>query len=204
MQDDLRAHVAQYLKLFPDETERVAPLRAQLTEDGDSILLRSNMHGHLTSSTLILNAAGTHVLLIHHRVFDRWLPPGGHYEAPGTPRESAWREVVEETGLPQSALAPHPLWPHETPLDIDTHPIPARPAKNEGAHRHHDLAFLAVADDSIALRPQEDEVAAARWVTLEEASTLPSRRMQRLLHKFQALIDAKRDTVCGGFQRRAT
>ncbi|MGC3961929.1 MAG: NUDIX domain-containing protein [Rhodocyclaceae bacterium] len=190
MENDLRACIALYLKHFPEDVERIAPLQEQLAEDGDRILLRSNMRGHLTSSALVLNAVGTHVLLIHHRVFDRWLPPGGHYETPGTPRESAWREVVEETGLPEAALSAHPSWAVEAPLDIDTHPIPARPTKNEGDHRHHDLAFLAVADDNVALRPQEDEVAAARWVSLEEASALPSRRMQRLLHRLRAVTQA--------------
>mgnify|MGYP003393128033 CR=1 FL=1 len=39
------------------------------------------------------------VLLIYHKKFKKWLPPGGHMEANETPAEAAKREVFEETGL---------------------------------------------------------------------------------------------------------
>ncbi|MFY2597475.1 hypothetical protein ACOTHJ_15075 [Achromobacter xylosoxidans] len=56
-----------------------------------------------------------------------WLPPGGHREPDATSLyQSAAREVLAETSL---VLGPDPYMPL---LDIDTHPIPARPSKNEG------------------------------------------------------------------------
>src|SRR5262249_11388560 len=39
------------------------------------------------------------VLLIHHRKFNKWLPPGGHLEPNELPSEGVCREALEETGL---------------------------------------------------------------------------------------------------------
>src|SRR6186713_1142021 len=82
-----------------------------------------------SSSALVLDPALTRALVIHHRVFDVWLQPGGHYEPPGSLWDSACREVREETGL--DAMAPFPSTIDAALLDIDTHPIPARAAKGE-------------------------------------------------------------------------
>ena len=49
---------------------------------------------------------------------------------------------------------------------MDVHPIPARPG--EPAHFHFDLRFLATTSET-AITAQADEVAGARWFTLEEA-----------------------------------
>ena len=89
------------------------------------------MRGHLTTSALVLDPTLTRALVIHHRVFDVWLQPGGHYEPPGSLWDSACREVREETGV--DAMTPFPSTVAAALLDIDTHPIPARAAKGEGS-----------------------------------------------------------------------
>ena len=48
------------------------------------------------------------VLLVHHRGFDKWVPPGGHIEAGDTFHEAAAREVREETGLDVEVLSATP------------------------------------------------------------------------------------------------
>ena len=153
------------------------------------------MRGHVTTSALVLDATRTCALVIHHRVFDAWLQPGGHYEAPGTLWDSACREVAEETGLAaMGALCPsfaRTRGARVVPLDIDTHPIPARPAKAEAPHWHHDFAYLAFTDVAFIPTPQVEEVHDVQWVTLRGLLQYPNARLRRLAAKATVLLDAR-------------
>jgi 8-oxo-dGTP pyrophosphatase MutT (NUDIX family) len=144
------------------------------------------MRGHITTSALVLDAGATHALLVHHRTFDAWLQPGGHYEPPGSLWASACREVAEETGL--RALRAFAADDEREPLDIDTHPIAAHSAKREAAHRHHDFAYLAIAGEAFHPTPQVAEVHAARWVPLEEVLRYPNARLRRVARKAARLM----------------
>jgi len=212
---DARAAFARYLADHPAEARGLDELRIRLRDDA-AALQRSNMHGHVTTSALVLDATLTHALFVHHRALGRWLQPGGHYEPPGSLWDSACREVAEETGVRRLAAfgsgAVPPLL-----LDVDSHDIPPRPAKGEGAHRHHDFAYLAVAPlgatravaDGSARRldadargaarpgdgnatfvptPQLDEVLAVRWIPLAELAAFPLARTRRLARKAQEAI----------------
>lgn len=183
--EELLAILCAYHTRFPDEATRHETLLAQLAAAED-VSSRSNMRGHVTTSATILNASRHKVLLIHHRMFRNWLPPGGHYEPPGSLWDSAARETSEETGV--RTIAPHP-WTVEfgLPVDIDTHPIPARPEKDEGPHLHHDFRFLAVASDEEALVADLSEVTAARWTAVNELGTSPDVRVRALHEKLVRL-----------------
>ena len=55
---------------------------------------------HFTASVwLISKNIPKKVALIHHKKFDKWVPPGGHVEKFENPVETAMREVKEETGI---------------------------------------------------------------------------------------------------------
>jgi 8-oxo-dGTP pyrophosphatase MutT (NUDIX family) len=183
--EELLAILCAYHTRFPDEAIRHETLLAQLAA-GEDVSSRSNMRGHVTTSATILNASRDKALLIHHRTFRNWLPPGGHYEPPGSLWDSAVRETSEETGV--RTIAPHP-WTVEfgLPVDIDTHPIPARPEKDEGPHLHHDFRFLAVASDEEALVADLSEVTAARWTAVDELGTSPDERVRALHEKLVRL-----------------
>lgn len=183
--EELLAILRAYHTRFPDEAIRHETLLAQLAA-GEDVSSRSNMRGHVTTSATILNASRDKVLLIHHRMFRNWLPPGGHYEPPGSLWDSAARETSEETGV--RTIAPHP-WTVEfgLPVDVDTHPIPARPEKDEGPHLHHDFRFLAVASDEEALFADLSEVTAARWTAVDELGTSPDERVRALHEKLVGL-----------------
>ena len=48
------------------------------------------------------------VLLVHHRGWDKWVPPGGHLEPGDTFARSAEREFEEETGIKVEAISAVP------------------------------------------------------------------------------------------------
>lgn len=128
---------------------------------------RATLAGHLTASAWVLDRAGSHAALIHHRKLNRWLQPGGHIEdADVTWHAAAAREVLEETGL--GRFLPYAC---EMELfDVDVHAIPAR--ADEPAHHHYDLRFKFVTDVDSAMSPglqtNRDEAHDCRWFRLEE------------------------------------
>ncbi len=174
----------RYLQAFRAEHARLAQLAVQLATDSEEIYSRRNMRGHITSSALVLNRQRTRVLLVHHVALDRWLPPGGHYDAPQSLWESARREVQEEAGV---SCVLHP-WcaARNLPIDIDTHPIAANPRQDDGAHFHHDFMYLATASEGLALVAQLQEVHAARWVDLGDLPGTDA-RLVKVLRKCRAL-----------------
>ncbi|MDB6000682.1 MAG: hydrolase [Rhizobacter sp.] len=99
--------------------------------------------GHLTASAIVVFRSK--LLVIHHRALGKWLPPGGHIESGETPWQAAQRETLEETGI---SVSLHP-WHSRTklPIDINTHIIPANPAKGEIEHVHYDLRFVFTLTD---------------------------------------------------------
>lgn len=184
--DDLAAQLERYLTVFPEEVSALSALRAQLTEQDPGLTSRKHMRGHLTASAIVLNAAQTHTLFIHHKASDFWMQPGGHYEDEASLWETAQREVAEETGISRIRLHPwHETHPH--PFDIHTHSIAARPDKQEGDHFHHDFLYLVIADtDKTEL--QASEIEGARWIPLEALAPLPGLRLRdRFIPKLKAL-----------------
>ncbi|WP_140627904.1 NUDIX hydrolase [Methylibium rhizosphaerae] len=176
--------LAKYLRHFVGEHHRFGLLQRQLAS-GENLFIRSNMTGHLTSSVAVLNPGGTKILLIEHAFLRKWLTPGGHYEG-GTVWESALREVREETGVADAQAHPWSL-AHGIPLDIDSHDIPANPAKGEGPHVHHDFQFLAVAPEHLELQAQLEEVHAAKWAPVEQLASSTDSRVRRVLEKLHGV-----------------
>src|SRR3954453_17302602 len=79
-------------------------------------------------STLIHGAAcyvvaGDRVLLVHHRGFDKWVPPGGHVEPWETFAQAAQRECREETGLEVRIVSSSPQI-HATDQNSAEEPTP--------------------------------------------------------------------------------
>lgn len=128
---------------------------------------RNNLDAHLTASAIIVNRAGTHVLMGHHFKLGRWLQLGGHGEPHDVDAQAvALRESREESGL--HAFQPHPKAP--CPLHIDIHDIPAR--GQVPAHKHLDIRFLFLCSDPGIPRPVPGEHHEVRWFSWEETKSL--------------------------------
>jgi len=121
---------------FSVNTERDAENRRRLLELPRIVrdpFGRCEDHGHITASALVVNPARDHLLLIHHRKLDLWLPPGGHCDSDSDVARVCRKEVFEETGY--GALTPLT----DAILDIDIHTIPA--GRTSRAHLHYDIRF---------------------------------------------------------------
>ena len=184
----IRTQVASYLAAYPQETSGLSQLLNQLAQPGN-IFDRKNMAGHMTGSAIVMNAEGTAALFIKHKIYKMWLQPGGHCDEPTNPWFTAKREVGEETGVTGIVLHPwHNANPH--PLDINTHPIPARPEKSEGPHMHHDFLHLAIAPAGAQIAPNVIETDGAAWIPLKTITTdLEGSRLKYLLPKFLKALE---------------
>ena len=119
---------------------------------------RTQLAGHLTAAALVLDAACERALLTHHRKLGRWLQLGGHLDGDANLAAGALREASEESGVVGLRLLPDPI-------DLDVHPIPARPGEPE--HLHLDVRFVAIAPPG-AREVVSDESHALGWFRPEE------------------------------------
>jgi 8-oxo-dGTP pyrophosphatase MutT (NUDIX family) len=176
--EHVKTTLDRYASAFDVPEERHALLRRQIA-NGDDIHSRRTFPGHVTTSAFILDGTGGKILLIHHRFLERWLQPGGHYEAPENLAVSSLREAVEETGMEGLVIDP---W-HRTsglPIDIDSHCIPARPERGEPEHWHHDIRYVVRAHESAALRPDPREVHGAKWRELQELEAIAPQALRNM------------------------
>jgi len=128
---------------------------------------------HFTTSVYILK--DDRLLLLMHPKLKKWLPPGGHIEQNETPIETARREVEEETGLTINFLSDEHVWIKKWNAESFHRPflclleeIP--PYKDQPAHQHIDLIYLAEPTRKSQIRPCPDHP--LRWFTFEETQSL--------------------------------
>ncbi len=68
----------------------------------------AHIHEKIDFTVAIFVVRQGHVLLIHHRKLNRWLPLGGHIELDEDPEQAALREAKEESGLDVRLLGDRP------------------------------------------------------------------------------------------------
>lgn len=151
--------LSSYIKIYPESN--IANLIDLVKNDQISVR-RSNMYGHITASGLVLK--DKKILLVFHKKLQRFIQPGGHLEEIDISlQKAAQREVQEETGIQITSV---PFFPHEVPIHIDSHIIPANYKKGEPEHWHHDCMYLFVPkNDNIVLN--KNEVDDYQWVSLD-------------------------------------
>ncbi len=123
---------------------------------------RSLEEGHVTGSAWLVNIAGSHVLLTHHRKLGQWFQLGGHADGEANVTKVAMAEAREESGLEGLRFVSDEIF------DIDIHLIPAR--KGEAAHYHYDVRFAlqAVGSDAFSVSEESFDLAWVELANLEE------------------------------------
>jgi 8-oxo-dGTP pyrophosphatase MutT (NUDIX family) len=114
---------------------------------------RSCEAGHITASALVLDDAGSHVLLTLHPRVGAWLQLGGHCEPEDRSLvDAALREAAEESGIDGLKIDP-------VPVHVDVHPITCSLGVPT---RHFDVRFLVHAPPG-AEHVRSDESLDLRW-----------------------------------------
>jgi 8-oxo-dGTP pyrophosphatase MutT (NUDIX family) len=114
------------------------------------------------------------ILLVHHKKYDKWMPPGGHIEAGENPYQAVIREALEETGIditnylpkPKKALEatflPAPRWIIEGQIE---------PYGDQPMHYHIDLGYVVTLPHQV-VKHQKDEAHNIGWFTQQEIEKL--------------------------------
>lgn len=167
---------AEILRLVQGDATRRKDCEKLLAfmERVDNGFTRKNLSGHITASGWVVNDSFTKVLLVHHRILDTWINPGGHLEVRETPGEAAAREVFEETGVKEFHEGIPPLF------DVGVYQIPENTIKQEPEHWHYVLSYLLIAtNEELSMDPEEIED--AKWVDLDVIVNAPERFEQSVV-----------------------
>lgn len=127
----------------------------------------------------VLNSSHTKILLVHHKKFDKWLPPGGHCDGDEAPHEAAYREVLEETGIKAKFISGRVLGLNNK-LEEEV-PSPAFVLKEyiEGKfgigddHYHIDFIYLMEHEEA-DLEIREGEILNGGWFRKSEIKNIPT------------------------------
>ncbi|MBK1879612.1 NUDIX hydrolase [Pelagicoccus mobilis] len=149
-----------YAARWPGESETCERF-LEFVRRNEDCFERSLQEGHVTGSAWLVNRAGTHVLLTHHRKLGAWFQLGGHADGESDVSRVALQEALEESGLSELSLL------DEAIFDIDIHLIPARKADPD--HYHFDVRFVVQATGSEAFQVSEESLDLA-WVEIDSIS----------------------------------
>jgi 8-oxo-dGTP pyrophosphatase MutT (NUDIX family) len=161
MKSSIATLYGQYIQVFPQEVEMLAPFKRQLDARGEEgITDRKTFDtGHITAGSIVVSLPSKKVLLIDHAVLLRQLQPGGHVEPEDeTLLDAAYRECQEEAGIPRQALRYIPLSEQnpDLPFAITVEDIPANTAKDEPRHHHYDCWYLFTVPDGTEVHSDDD------------------------------------------------
>lgn len=117
---------------------------------------------NITAGALVVNPVGDKVLLMKHKKLGRWLQMGGHVENGDSPKETALKEVQEETGLEKLKFL------DDLPLEVAM--FTYGPGEFPYACTMLDFRFLLCAEEPEKAKLAEPQSAEdLRWFTQEEA-----------------------------------
>ena len=151
----------------------------------------AHIHEKIDFTVAIFVVRDDHVLLIHHRKLDKWLPLGGHIELDEEPEIAALREAKEESGFDVELLGERPPTTEPgtraliAPRFLDIHRITdthehigmiywARPKNGLlalAAAEHHDIRWCS-AEDLDNLEPPMSN--AVKWYCRKAIDEVPA------------------------------
>jgi len=130
--------------------------------DHDDCFKRELQVGHVTGSAWLVNRAGTHILLTHHKKLNIWVQLGGHADGDSNLLRVSMREAEEESGLSD-------IVPVSTQIfDIDAHAIPRRGECPEHIHWDIRYALRATGSDEYVVSEESHDLKWVEMTTLKE------------------------------------
>ncbi|MHA2364219.1 MAG: NUDIX hydrolase [Candidatus Hodarchaeales archaeon] len=122
---------------------------------------------HFTATTYLIDPKFEHTLLLFHRKFNSWLPPGGHIHPNETPEEAARREIREEIGDVDIKFIPNGEEPHKFDKRTETLLLPhiMLSEEIEKSHYHLDMIFYAIIPKKDYISPENLNL---KWFSLRE------------------------------------
>lgn len=129
-----------------------------------------------TSTVFIMSQENPRrVLLLHHRAYDSWQPPGGHRKPHENPLEAAVREVREEAGLDitEYLMPVRPLDDRAVALPLPRYLLEEKiEAKaDQPEHYHLDMVYVIEVPLQEPVN-SEDEAHEIGWFTEQELDDL--------------------------------
>lgn len=145
----------------PPQEELRREFAAHLARHPDGVW-RECRAGHVTASSLLLDAARRRVLLTLHPLAGRWLQLGGHCEpADASLGAAALREATEESGIEGLVLA------DARPAQLSRHAVRCKTAAGVAEPSvHFDVQYLVVAPAGARERIS-DESDDLRWFPVD-------------------------------------
>lgn len=136
-------------------------------------MLQSDIYNFASVGYLVVDGK---VLLVLHKKFKKWVPPGGHVERNETFAEAAEREFFEETSLKVSAVSLGPLI-HGDDSNATMLPLPFyTDVLKEGFQRpticHY--YFMKLESSLQDFKLQIEELDDFRWFTKEDLLEVPT------------------------------
>lgn len=148
-----------FAKKHPEQQE-TADRMIRFMQEHENCFERSCIEGHFTGSAWLVNPDGSKALLTLHHKLQRWMQTGGHADGCPDSLQVALKEATEESGIDRIEPLSDELF------DIDIHPIPANPRKNEPEHLHYDLRYLLRAPhENFSISDESDDLS---WWSKED------------------------------------
>ena len=154
--EDVIRQLREYRARWAAESETVDRFIDFLVSHPDAFE-RELAIGHVTGSAWVVDAAGTRVLLTHHKKLGLWVQLGGHADGDTDVFRVARREAEEESGLTSLEPAGDGIF------DVDVHRIPARPGEPEHFHWDIRYAFQAAGNESYRVSDESHDL---RWIEI--------------------------------------
>ncbi len=175
--EDVVRQLREYRTRWTNEAETVDRFIDFIVSQPDAFR-RELAIGHVTGSAWVVDRAGTHVLLTHHKKLNMWVQLGGHADGDADVFRVALREAEEESGLKSIAAVSRRIF------DVDVHRIPARGAVP--AHFHWDVryAFRAAGDETYRVSDESHDL---RWIDIRSLEAVTAEEsMLRMARKWLA------------------
>ncbi|MCF0107180.1 MAG: NUDIX hydrolase [Holdemanella sp.] len=125
---------------------------------------RSNEIGHMTTSSWIVNADHTKVLMVYHSIYQSFSWTGGHADGNKNLLQVAYKEAMEETGIGYLKIL------DESIFSIEIIPVSGHMKKGKyiSSHLHFNVTYLFEGKEEDALHIKEDENSAVEWIEIKD------------------------------------